>query len=142
MKDEVTLAQLSAEMAQLRQEVELVKQRLDMIYGALTRLIEAQPGVSSPNTAHFTKPPVSSGKLDFEKFDFGGAVQEHGKPGKPAAASSSAAGPSMSAMMMMDPASMLDSLRQHAENSGLSISLEAVDRLKSKLPTEGHNDQE
>ena len=42
MSDEVTLAQLAAEMAQLRRQMEMVNQRLDMIYGAVTRLAETQ----------------------------------------------------------------------------------------------------
>lgn len=40
MTEEITLAQLAQEIAQLREEVKTVNQRLDMIYGAVTRLAD------------------------------------------------------------------------------------------------------
>lgn len=101
MSDEVTLAQLAAEMAQLRQQMETVNQRLDMIYGAVTRLAEAQNSLTST--------PVQRGQ-----------TQAAPSPGM-----------SLTPQMMMDPGSMLDSLRQYAINMGLDVSPETVDRLKS-----------
>ena len=43
MPEEVTLTQLAAEITQLRQQVEIIQQRLDMIYGAVTRLADQTP---------------------------------------------------------------------------------------------------
>jgi hypothetical protein len=49
MTEEITLAQLAQEIAQLRAEVKTVNQRLDMIYGAVTRLADqAAPAPTSP----------------------------------------------------------------------------------------------
>jgi hypothetical protein len=42
MSQEVTLSQLAAEIGQLRQQIELLSQRLDMIYGAVTRLADTK----------------------------------------------------------------------------------------------------
>jgi hypothetical protein len=103
MSDEVTLAQLAAEMAQLRRQMETVNQRLDMIYGAVTRLAEAQNSLTST--------PVQRGQ-----------TQTAPAPGP---------GMSLTPQMMMDPGAMLDSLRQYAVNMGLDVSPETVDRLKS-----------
>jgi len=56
MTKEVTLAQLAAEMVQLRQQLETMNQRLDMIYGAVTRLTnQASPAQTAP--AQTTPPP-------------------------------------------------------------------------------------
>lgn len=56
MTEEITLAQLAQEIAQLRAEVKTVNQRLDMIYGAVTRLADQ----SGPAPATTTQP--SSGR--------------------------------------------------------------------------------
>jgi hypothetical protein len=103
MSDEVTLAQLAAEMAQLRRQMETVNQRLDMIYGAVTRLAEAQNSLTST------------------------PVQRE----QPQAAPAPSPGMSLTPQMMMDPGAMLDSLRQYAVSMGLDVSPETVDRLKS-----------
>jgi hypothetical protein len=103
MSDEITLAQLAAEMAQLRRQVEIVTQRLDMIYGAVTRLAEGQ-NVSAAS------PPVQP------------------RPTQAAPAHEMSFTPEM----MLDPSSMLDSLRQYAVNMGLDVSQATVDRLKSQ----------
>jgi hypothetical protein len=101
MSDEVTLAQLAVEIANLRQQIETVNQRLDMIYGAVTRLADAQNSpADSPPQAEQAKPTPASGSA-------------------------------LSPEMMMDPSSMLDSLHQFAVSRGLDISQETVDRLKS-----------
>jgi hypothetical protein len=105
MSDQVTLTQLAADMAHLRRQIEIVNQRLDMIYGAVTRLAEAQ---------HSSPPPAAATAA----------------PEQP----SSVTTMPLSAEMMMDPSGMLDSLRQYALNAGLNISSETVDRLKSKPP--------
>ncbi|MBI1878546.1 MAG: hypothetical protein HYR94_10015 [Chloroflexi bacterium] len=111
MSDEVTLAQLAAEMAQLRRQIEIVNQRLDMIYGAVTRLTEAQnsPASTAPR-AEQTQAAPASGMFAPE--------------------------------MMMDPSSMLDSLRQFAVSVGLDVSQETVDRLKSHPPVDETNDDQ
>lgn len=111
MTEQITLTQLAAEMARLQKQVEQVNQRLDMIYGAITRLAETQPGSAPANPEHSNEAP---------------AVR---RPAAPAS-------PSFSAEMMMAPGSMLDSLRQFAQNAGLSISTATVERLKSNLPAE------
>ncbi len=103
MNDEVTLAQLGAEMAQLRQQMEIISQRLDMIYGAVTRLAETQNSpISTPVQGSQTK-----------------------------ATPAPATGTPLTAAMMLNPSAMLDSLRQYAVNAGLDVPLETVDRLKS-----------
>ena len=102
MTNEVTLTQLAAEVSQLRQQIEQVNQRLDMIYGAVTRLTET----GQPNTGHVVKKAPPSPANSF------------------------------SATMTMDPGNMLHSLRQHAQNLGLTISSESVGRLQAELPTE------
>lgn len=102
MNDTVTLTHLAAEMARLRQEIDQMNQRLDMIYGAVTRLAEskAQP-----------QPFV-------------------------AAAPSPAAEMPFSAQALLDPGSMLASLHQHAVKAGLTIPIEAVERLQEEFPDE------
>lgn len=104
MSDDVTLAQLAAEMVQLRRQLEIMNQRLDMIYGAVTRLAETQPAPAS-------KPAQA-------------------KQTQAAAANEMSFAPEM----MMDPGAMLDSLRQFAVSMGLDVSQETVDRLKSQSP--------
>jgi hypothetical protein len=103
MSDEVTLTQLAAEMAHLRRQLEMVNQRLDMIYGAVTRLAEAQ-NISPP-------PPIQN------------------EP--PKAAATPPSGMQLTPEMMLAPGSMLDSLREYAVSMGLDISPETVERLKS-----------
>lgn len=50
MTEETTLAQLAAEVAQLRQQLETMNQRLDMIYGAVTRLADqVSPARATPS---------------------------------------------------------------------------------------------
>jgi hypothetical protein len=91
-------------MAQLRRQLEIVNQRLDMIYGAVTRLAEAQPSpTSTPPAAEQTQTAAAS-EMPFAPE------------------------------MMMDPGAMLDSLRQFAVSMGLDVSQETVDRLKSQPP--------
>jgi hypothetical protein len=113
MSDEITLTQLAAEMAHLRQQLESVNQRLDMIYGAVTRLAEAQN--ASANT------PVQ------------------GQP--PKAAPAPPSGMQLTPEMMLAPGSMLDSLRQYAVSMGLDISPETVERLKSHSPGDEAKDE-
>jgi hypothetical protein len=116
MSDQITLAQLAAEMAQLRQQIEQVNQRLDMIYGAVTRLAETRPGTPIPSAE-----PVPRRQ--------------------PAPAPSPASAAPLSAEMMMDPGSMLVSLHQYALNAGLNLSSETVDRLKAELQTGEKKDE-
>lgn len=97
MTDQNTLANLAAEVKQLRQQVEQANQRLDSIYGAITRLAEKTGPASAAKPSPAPTAPLS-------------------------------------ASMMMDPGSMLLSLRQHAQNAGLTISPETVDRLQAGLP--------
>ena len=113
MTNERTLAQLTAEVAQLRQQVEESNRRLDMIYGAVTRLAEVQN--ASANT------PVQ------------------GQP--PRAASAPPSGMQLTPEMMLAPGSMLDSLRQYAVSMGLDISPETVERLKSHSPGDEAKDE-
>lgn len=48
-EEEITLKHLAAEIAQLRQQLELFNRRLDMIYGAVTRLADQSgPGQAAP----------------------------------------------------------------------------------------------
>lgn len=101
MSDEVTLAKLAAEMAHLRRQIEIISQRLDMIYGAVTRLAEAQ------------NPPTSTPVQ-------GGQAQAAPATNMP-----------LTPEMMLSPSSMLDSLRQYAVSMGLDVSSETVERLKS-----------
>ncbi len=111
MSDEVTLAQLATEMTQLRRQLEMITQRLDMIYGAVTRLAEAQnPSASTPVQ--------------------GGQTQAAPATSMP-----------LTPQMMMDPGSMLDSLRQYAVNMGLDVSPETVERLKSHPPRDEAKDE-
>ncbi len=56
MNENVTLPQLAAELARLRQHFEQMNQRLDMIYGAVTRLAEAKTDAAGP----LTRPTASS----------------------------------------------------------------------------------
>ena len=112
MSEEVTLAQLAAEVAQLRRQLETVNQRLDMIYGAVTRLAESQYPTSDK--------PVQDKQAQ--------------------TASASTVGMQLTPEMMMDPSSMLDSLRQFAVSRGLDVSQETVDRLKSHPPLDETND--
>jgi hypothetical protein len=51
---------------------------------------------------------------------------------KPETAAPKTSVPSLSAEMMMTPASMFESLRQHAVKAGLDIPADAVDQLQSK----------
>lgn len=103
MTEEITLAQLAREIAELRQQVETVNQRLDMIYGAVTRL--ADQGAPSPPTS-------------------------------PRPAPDRPAGPELSAASMMDPGGMLDALHEFAIQSGLDVSKETVERMKTNTGSE------
>jgi hypothetical protein len=100
MTNEITLTQLTAAVEQLRQQVAQANQRLDMIYGAVTRSSES----ARPETNHAAKATSPSPTNPF------------------------------SATMMMNPGDMLHSLRQHAQDLGLTISSEAVERLQAELP--------
>ena len=119
MSDEITLTQLTTEMAQLRQQMEIMNQRLDMIYGAVTRLADAKSSLVSP--------PPSGGAPAQGSQAKGTQLPTANMP--------------LTAAMMMDPSSMLDSLRQYALNAGLDISSETVDRLKSNLPADETKDE-
>ena len=49
MSEDITLSQLAAEVAHLRQQLEQINQRLDMIYGAVTRLADQTgPATNQP----------------------------------------------------------------------------------------------
>jgi hypothetical protein len=48
MAEEITLTQLAAEIAQLRRQIETMNQRLDMIYGAVTRLADQMTPTETP----------------------------------------------------------------------------------------------
>lgn len=109
MNDNTPLTQLLAEMAQLQQQIEQMNQRLDMIYGAVTRLAEVKATTPSPVDPW----------------------------AKEASTSQRAAGMSFSAQALLDPGSMLASLHQHAVKSGLKIPTESVERLQEGLPVEG-----
>jgi hypothetical protein len=97
-------------MVQLQQQIEQMNQRLDMIYGAVTRLAEAKSAV---------QPPAAANHLARE-----------GSASQPAAA----AGMSFSAQALLDPGSMLASLHQHALNAGLAVAIDSVERLQAELP--------
>lgn len=125
MSTEVTLTQLATDIAQLRQQIETINQRLDMIYGAVTRLAESKyPGGHRQNGQS-----PAAGNLAREQ---------------PTSSPSSSTSAPLSARMMMEPGSMLDSLRQYALDLGLEIPTETVedpgseaykvDHLKSNLP--------
>lgn len=103
---EVSLAQLAAGIAQLQQQIQEVTRRLDMVYGAVNRLAELNQA-GRPAVGPETRP-------------------ENGRAGTPPA--------SLNMAQMMDPGSMLDSLRQYAVDSGLNVPVDMVDRLKSGLP--------
>ncbi len=60
MTEEVTLAQLATEMAQLRQQMEAMNQRLDMIYGAVTRLADQTPPAKTAPPQATSKPEPKS----------------------------------------------------------------------------------
>ncbi len=114
MTKDVTLAQLATEMARLRQQVEAMSQRLDMIYGAVTRLADqSAPAQSAP-------PQTMPGQ----------------------ARSNPQASPAMSAAAMMSPGSMLDALRQHANQLGMDVSVETVERLKRGSQPESSDSEE
>jgi hypothetical protein len=117
MSNEVTLTQLAAEMAHLRQQIEIVNQRLDMIYGAITRLADAKQSDPSPTVNDMATPKA-------------GPLRE-----QPSSPSASTPGMPLSASMMMDPGSILESLHQYALKLGMDVPTETVDRLKSDLPT-------
>jgi hypothetical protein len=102
--------QLVVEIAQLQQQIEQVNQRLDMIYGAVTRLAES-------------KATVQLSAAD-------SSASEWSAPLPPAAA-----GMSFSTQALLDPGSMLASLHQHAVNAGLMVATDSVERLQAELPT-------
>ena len=131
MNNEVTLAQLAAEIGQLRQQIEMLSQRLDMIYGAVTRLADAKPLGTSLNP-----PSTGSGGVSGHGPVAGGRQGAEG-----AAQSASTANMPLTANMMMDPGNMLDSLRQYAVSLGMDVSGETVERLKSDLPTGKSQDE-
>jgi hypothetical protein len=110
MKNEVTLTQLAAEMAQLQQQIEQMNQRLDMIYGAVTRLAQTK-----------TPPPPAADPVKWS-------------------ASPSPAEISFSAQALLDPGSMLASLHQHAVKAGLTIPTDSMERLQAELPAAEVND--
>ena len=63
MSENVTLTQLAAELAQLRQQVDEINQRLDMIYGAVTRLADQKvsPKTAPPQAAETSPRKKGSG---------------------------------------------------------------------------------
>lgn len=92
MKTQETQTQLAADVAEIRQQLEQINQRLDQIYSVVARLAPPEPAAPDRSST-----------------------------------------PTLTAAMMMSPASMLESLRQHAANAGLDISTETAERLQSKL---------
>jgi hypothetical protein len=114
MNDDTTLNQLAAEMAQLRQQIEQMNQRLDMIYGAVTRLTEAKATTPSP----------------VEQW------ARESSTAQPAAAT----GMSFSAQALLDPGSMLASLHQHAVQAGLTIPTGSMERLQEGFPVGSVNE--
>lgn len=121
MTNEPSLTQLAAELAHLRRQIETVNQRLDMIYGAVTRLADRLESPSlrqAQGTSAMPTPPP--GPVD--RF---AAFQPDAK-----------LDPFMSPTAMMSPDSMLDALHQFAVKSGLDVSQETVDRLKQPTTTE------
>jgi len=88
-----------------------------MIYGAVTRLAESKQNGQSPATGNLAKE-------------------------QPDPSPSSTTSMPLSARMMMEPGSMLDSLRQYALDLGLEIPTETVDHLKSDLPEAEEPDEE
>jgi hypothetical protein len=131
MSNEVTLAQLAAEIGQLRQQIEMLSQHLDMIYGAVARLADAKQLETSLN----------SGGADARGRGPQSAAGGGRQGPEEAAPSASTANMPLSASMMMDPGNMLDSLRQYAVSLGMNVSAETVDRLKSDLPTGKSQDE-
>ena len=117
MTNELTLAQLATEVAQLRQQVEESNRRLDMIYGAINRLAEAKTG--QPSSSFTNGQTLSQGSL-----------QENARNGAQPAPTTDLP---VSARMLMGPDTMLDSLHQYALKAGLTLSLDGVERLKSEL---------
>jgi hypothetical protein len=63
MTEEVTLAQLAAEITQLRQQINLINQRLDMIYGAVTRLADQSTPSKSTASSQSNAEPQAGPKL-------------------------------------------------------------------------------
>ena len=115
MNDDTTLDQLAAEMAQLRQQIEQMNQRLDMIYGAVTRLTEAKATTPSP-------------------------VERWARESSSAQPSPAIAEMSFSAQALLDPGSMLASLHQHAVQAGLTIPTGSVERLQEGFPVGSVNE--
>ncbi len=150
MSTDVTLTQLAADIAQLRQQIEITNQRLDMIYGAVTRLAEsnsarpAGPPSIPPSGGEAGPPSVPPGGGEEGgvghrqniQLSAAGTPEGTGNVAReqPTSSPSSSTGAPLSARMMMDPGSMLDSLRQYALDVGLEIPTETVDHLKSNLP--------
>jgi hypothetical protein len=128
MNNEVTLTQLAAEIGQLRQQIVMLSQRLDMIYGAVTRLADTKRTEVPLNPPTPFNPPSEGGGRE-------------GGDRKREAPSSSATNMPLTASMMMDPGNMLDSLRQYAVSLGMDVSGETVERLKSDLPTGKSQDE-
>jgi hypothetical protein len=128
MTAEVILNQLADEVKQLRQQIAHVNQRLDMIYGAVTRLADAQTPFSS--TPPSPPPPATTPQRSSDKTAGNATNEANGDSSKQTPYSA------LTASMMMDPGSMLASLHQHAVNAGLSLSTDTVDRLQAKLKEE------
>lgn len=132
---EVSLAQLAAAIAQLQQQIQEVNRRLDMVYGAVNRLAETTPD-SRPAAGGLSQNLGISGRGEssftptLEIWDAPAAGPaprpENSRVGTPPA--------SLNMARMMDPGSMLDSLRQYAVEAGLDVSADMVDRLKSGMP--------
>jgi len=124
MDNNSMLTQLAAEVAQLQQQVEQVNQRLDMIYGAVTRLAETISGKTASSAGH-----VRHASVPFpEEPEPGTAGKDRKSEDLPLAAA-----------MMMGPGNMLESLRQHALKAGMDISADAVEQLKSKVEGDHHD---
>lgn len=132
---DVTLAQLAAAIAGLQQQVLEVNRRLDMVYGAVNRLAETT-GDSRPAASGLSQNFGVSGQGEWpfaptpEMWDAPAAGPaprpENSRVGTPAA--------SLNMAKLMDPGSMLNSLRQYAVDAGLDVSADMVGRLKSGLP--------
>ena len=123
MTEEITLAKLADEIAQLRQQVEAANRRLDMIYGAVT-----------------SRNPVSI-ETGFLESQLAPANTTSTPP-----ATGAQAKPLSSAPGMMNPGgeplrSIVDALHQHAVASGLDVSKETLARLKHESPGESAADE-
>ncbi|MFQ5614524.1 MAG: hypothetical protein ACE5H9_20580 [Anaerolineae bacterium] len=74
MTEEITLAQLAAEIAQLRRQLETVNQRLDMIYGAVSRLADQAPPAGTAPSSPPSGPQPGAGPSPMEIMSPGSMI--------------------------------------------------------------------